>query len=112
MTSITGSRTPKGQPELTVHVANTAGQAVDVDGTARLTAGPGGTSDGPFRSLNVISLAAGQSGNMTFAPPRDVPSGPWRASVSLASGLNKASDSATVVFPPAVAAPAGCRSPS
>jgi len=98
VTSVTGTRTPKGQPELTVHVSNTGGQAVDVDGTVRLTAGPGGSSDGPFRSLNVISLAPGQSGNMTFAPPRDLPDGPWRAVVSLASGLSKENASATVVF--------------
>jgi hypothetical protein len=105
LSSITGSRTPKGQPQLTVHVRNTGGQAVDVDGTVRLTAGPGGSAAGPFRSQNDISLAPGQSGNITFEPPRNLPNGPWRAEVSLVSGLSKESGSATVVFSASGAGP-------
>jgi hypothetical protein len=97
-TSITGSRTSTGQPQLIVRVRNTGGQAVDVDGTARLTAGPGGSSAGPFMAQNVIALAPAQSGEVLFAPSRHLPDGPWRASVSLVSGLDKESGSATVVF--------------
>ncbi|MGD0065517.1 MAG: hypothetical protein ABSB76_18990 [Streptosporangiaceae bacterium] len=98
ITSVTGSRSAKGQPSLVVHVDNTGGRAVDLSGTAGLTGGPGGSSAGPFRSQQVVTLAPGQSGNMTFAPPKSLPDGPWRAKVTLVSGITTSVGTGTVQF--------------
>jgi hypothetical protein len=98
ITSVTGSRSAKGQPSLVVHMDNTGGRAVDLSGTAGLTGGPGGSSAGPFRSQQVVTLAPGQSGNMTFAPPKSLPDGPWRAKVTLVSGITTSVATGTVQF--------------
>jgi hypothetical protein len=98
ITSMTGSRSVKGQPSLVVHVDNTGGRAVDLDGTMRLTGGPGGTSAGPFPSQQIITLAPGQSGNMSFAPPKSLPDGPWQAKVTLVSGITTGTATGTVQF--------------
>jgi hypothetical protein len=76
ITSITGHRSARGWPSMVVHVDNTGGRAVDLSGTARLSGGPGDTSAGPFAEQQIITLAPGQSGNVTFAPPRSLPNGP------------------------------------
>jgi hypothetical protein len=96
--SITGHRSAKGQPSIVVHVDNTGGRAVDLDGSVRLTDGPGGSSAGPFASRQIITLAPGQSGNMSFAPPKSLPDGPWRAKVTLTSGITTNVATGTVRF--------------
>ncbi len=96
--SMTGSRSAKGQPSLVVHVDNAGGRAVDLEGTVRLTGGPGGTSAGPFPSRQIITLAPGQSGNMSFALPDSVPDGPWQAKVTAVSGLTTSVATGTVQF--------------
>jgi hypothetical protein len=105
ITSVIGHRSARGWPTMVAHVDNTGGRAVDLSGTARLTGGPGDTAAGPFTEQQVITLAPGQSGNVTFAPPRSLPNGPWQAKVTLVSGLTTATATATVVF--AVAFQAG-----
>jgi hypothetical protein len=102
--SMTGSRSAKDQPSLVVHVDNTGGRAVDLDGTLRLTDGPGGTSAGPFPSQQIITLAPGQSGNISFAPPESLPDGPWLAKVTLVSGITTSTATGTVQFGAVVAA--------
>ena len=102
--SITGHRSAKGQPSLLVHVDNTGGRAVDLSGTARLADGPGNTSAGPFPAQQIITLAPGQSGNMSFAPPKSLPSGPWQAKVTLVSGITTSAAAQTVQFGPLVVA--------
>ncbi len=103
ITSLTGHRTVAGQPIIVAHVNNTGGRAIDVSGTLSLADGPGNTSSGPFRVQRIVTLAPGQSWNMTFAPPRSLPDGSWRATVTLVSGLTKATATATVQLAPAVA---------
>jgi hypothetical protein len=96
--SITGRRSANGQPSIVVRVDNTGGRAVDLDGTVRLTDGPGDTSAGPFPSQQIITLAPGQSGNMSFAPPKSLPDGPWQATVTLVSGITTSTATGTVQF--------------
>ncbi len=72
--------------------------AVDLSGTARLTGGPGNTSAGPYQARQVVTLAPGQSGAITFTPARRLPSGPWQATVTLVSGLTVRKATATVLF--------------
>jgi hypothetical protein len=98
ITSITGHRSANGQPSLVVHVDNTGGRAVDLDGSVRLTDGPGGSSAGPFPAQQIITLAPGQSGNMSFAAPKSLPDGPWQAKVTLVSGITTSVASGTVRF--------------
>jgi hypothetical protein len=94
--SITGRRLPSGQPVITARVTST-----------RLTGGPGNTSSGPFPAQKTVTLAPGQSWNLTFAAPKSLPSGSWRATISLASGMTTATGTATVRFAPVVAAQPG-----
>jgi hypothetical protein len=103
ITSIAGHRSPGGRAILTALAHDTGGRAVDLYGTARLTHGPGGTSAGPFRIHQVITLAPGQAGTVSFIPGRQLPSGPWRATVTLTSGFTKRTASATILFSPHLA---------
>jgi hypothetical protein len=96
ITSITGHLTDAGRAIIVAHVNNTGGRAVDLDGSARLTDGPGGTSSGPFPAQRIVTLAPGQSWNMTFAAPKKLPHGTWRATVTVVSGLTTATGTATV----------------
>jgi len=105
ITSITGHRSARGWPSVAAHVDNTGGRAVDLSGTARLSGGPGNTAAGPYTEQHVITLAPDQPGNVTFAPPRSLPNGPWQAKVTLVSGLTTATATATIVF--SVASQAG-----
>ncbi len=106
ITSVSGSRTGKGQPRIVARVHNTGERAVDLTGTARLTGGPGGTTAGPFGAQQVVTLAPGQSGNVTFLPGSRIPNGPWNARVTLVSGLTTSTASATIQFSGTVAAAA------
>jgi hypothetical protein len=107
ITSITAHRSASGQPSLLVHVDNTGGRAVDLNGTARLTDGPGNTGAGPFPARQIVTLAPGQSGNITFGPPKSLPSGPWQVKVSLVSGITTTAATATVSFAAVAPAQAG-----
>jgi len=98
VTSVTGHRYAGGRPLLTASVTNTGGRAVDLSGSARLTAGPGPSGAGPFQQARVITLAPGQSGTLTFAAGRQLPSGPWRDQVTLVSGLARVTAAATIDF--------------
>jgi hypothetical protein len=98
ITSLTAHRTGKDQPVLVAHVVNTGQRAVDLAGQARLSNGPGHTSAGPFREQQILTLAPGQSADMTFAPPKTLPDGPWLATVTLVSGFNTTIARATIDF--------------
>jgi hypothetical protein len=98
ITAITGHLSPGGQPLLTARVTNTGGRAVDLSGTASLTAGPGGASAGPFQVGRVITLAPRQSATISFAPSKRLPTGSWLARITLVSGLTTRTASATVQF--------------
>jgi hypothetical protein len=107
ITSITGRRTAAGRPVIVAHVNNTGGRAIDLNGTVRLADGPGNTSAGPFPAQQIVTLAPGQSWNMTFDPPKSLPDGSWRATITLVSGITKATARATVQLGPMAAAQAG-----
>jgi hypothetical protein len=107
ITSITGHWTASGRSVIVAHVNNTGGRAIDLNGSVRLADGPGNTTSGPFSAQRIVTLAPGQSWNMTFAAPRSLPDGSWRATVTLVSGMTTATATATIRLAPAVAAQAG-----
>jgi hypothetical protein len=96
ITSVTGHLTDAGRPVIVAHVNNTGGRAIDVNGSASLADGPGGTSSGPFPAQRIVTLAPGQSWNITFAAPKSLPDGSWQVTVTLASGLTKATATAPI----------------
>ena len=100
ITSITGRWWPGGQPIIVAHVNNTGGRALDLNGTVRLAHGPGDTSSGPFPAQQIVTLAPGQSWNVTFAGPKSLPAGSWLATVTLVSGMATATATAMVLLSP------------
>jgi hypothetical protein len=106
ITSVTGHLTDAGRPTILAHVDNTGRRAVDLNGSARLTNGPGGTSSGPFSAQRTVTLAPGQSWNMTFPVPKSLPDGSWRVRVNLASGFTKATATTAIQLTANVAAQA------
>jgi hypothetical protein len=107
ITSITVRRPAAGQPVIVAHVNNIGGRAVDLTGSVALTHGPGNTSAEPFSAQRIVTLAPGQSENMTFAPPKALPYGSWRATVTLVSGITTATATAAIQFSAVKAAQAG-----
>jgi hypothetical protein len=110
ITSLTGHLTHAGRPIIVAHVNNTGGRAVDLNGSVRLTNGPGGTSSGPFPQQQTVTIAPGQSWNVTFAAPKNLPQGAWQATVNLASGLTTAKATAPIQLSVIVAAQAALSS--
>jgi hypothetical protein len=107
ITSITGHRPASRQPFILAHVDNTGGRAVDLSGTASLTGGPGNIGAGPFPAQQVITLAPGQSGNVTFVPGKRPAAGRWTAKVALVSGFTTSTAAAAIEFAAAAAPRAG-----
>ncbi|MHA7285925.1 hypothetical protein ACX80I_06585 [Arthrobacter sp. MDT3-44] len=99
--SLTPSRNQNGNPELSALVTNTGGRALDITGDLTLSNGPGGLSAGPFSVQAPTTIVPGDSQNVTFSLPTELPNGPWTAGLTLKSGLVEHEASATVTFPQA-----------
>jgi hypothetical protein len=100
ITSITGTRSARGQPVVSAEIHNTGGQAVDVTGNLKLTGGPGGLSAGPYQEPG-MTLAPGQSEPIRVFLDKQLPDGPWQALIALTSGITQRSAGATIDFSPA-----------
>jgi hypothetical protein len=97
--SLTGKRSPDGQPVLVASVHNTGGRALDMSGTLQLASGPGGLSAGPFAANLGTTLAIGATEPITIMLDKQIPAGPWHAFLTLRSGLLQRSVQATISFP-------------
>jgi hypothetical protein len=97
--SLTGGRSPDGQPQVIASVHNSGGRALDMSGTLQLSAGPGGLSAGPFAANLGTTLAIGATEPITIVLDKQIPDGPWHALVTLRSGLLQRSARATISFP-------------
>jgi hypothetical protein len=104
--SLTAERSADGRPVVVAAVHNTGGRALDMAGTLRLGAGPGGLSAGPFPATLGVSLGIGDTEPVTIRLDRQVPAGPWDATITLHSGLLSRTSRATLTFPGAGAAKA------
>jgi hypothetical protein len=97
--SLTGRRSPDGQPMVVASVHNTGGRALDMSGTLQLSSGPGGLSAGPFQANLGTTLAVGATEPIDIMLDKQIPDGPWHALVALRSGLLQRSARATISFP-------------
>jgi hypothetical protein len=97
--SLSGARTEDGHPEVLAQVHNTGGRAIDLSGSLRLRAGPGGLTAGPFPAKLGTTLAPGQSEPVTVILDKSLPAGPWTARIVLQSDLEKRAAKATITFP-------------
>ena len=97
--SLSGARTDDGHPEVLAQVHNIGGRAIDLDGSLKLTDGPGALAAGPFPAKLGTTLAPGQSEPVTVILDKALPAGPWHARVILQSDLVKRAAEATITFP-------------
>jgi hypothetical protein len=97
--SLTAERNASGTPVVAAAVHNTGGRALDLRGTLTLSDGPGGLSAGPFPVTLGTTLGRGQTEAVTVGLDKQLPNGPWKAHLSLTSGLLTEKAQATLTFP-------------
>ena len=100
-----------GTASVIASVHNTGGRAVDMSGTLHLSDGPGGISAGPFPASLGTTLASGGTEPVTIELDDALPSGRWKARITLRSGLLERQAEAVLVIPAVGAAATGAVSP-
>jgi hypothetical protein len=96
---VTSLRDQTERPQLQVQVHNTGARALDMNGTLSLSGGPGGLSVGPFPATTGVTLAPGDTAPTTVLLNKQIPEGPWKARLTLASGLVQQTVTFTITFP-------------
>jgi hypothetical protein len=86
-------------PVITAQVRNTGQRAVDMVGTLSLANGDGGIKAGPFPVVDGVTILPGQSGPVSVLLDKPLPGGPWRAKLTLTSGVVTRSETGTVTLP-------------
>jgi hypothetical protein len=111
--NLTPARTADGRPEVLAQVHNTGGRAVDVSGSLMLSDGPGALSAGPFQVSVGKTIEPGGRAQLSVLLDQRLPVGPWKAELSLASGLINRTATAVITFPgsPGVGEPVVPQSP-
>jgi hypothetical protein len=99
--SMTAGRDSTNSPIVQASIHNTGGRALDLSGALALTDGPGGLSAGPFPITLGTTLGIGQTEPVTVPLDQQIPDGPWRATLTVRSGLIKRTAQATLTFPAA-----------
>jgi hypothetical protein len=99
ITSLTATRSAHGQPVVRANVRNTGGRALDIAGYLKLAQGPGGLTAGPYKVDANITVAPGRSWRVMAVLSNQLPGGPWRAFIDLASGPTERHAAATIRFP-------------
>lgn len=97
--SLTAQRDASGTPVVAATINNTGGRALDLRGELTLGDGPGGLSAGPFPVTLGTTLGRGQSEPITVQLDEQLPNGPWKAKLSVTSGLLTETAQATLSFP-------------
>lgn len=101
--ALTPVRAGDGRPVVTARVRNTGGRALDMRGSLSLADGPARLNAGPFPAAPGVTVAPGDSASVTVPLDKHVPAGPWRARLTLASGMVSKTVTATITFPAAAA---------
>lgn len=99
--NLTPARTADGRPEVLAQVHNTGGRAVDVSGSLLLTDGPGELRAGPFQVSAGKTIEPGGRTQVSVLLDQNLPVGPWKAELSLTSGLINRTATAVITFPSA-----------
>ena len=113
--TLTARRDTEGRPVVAASVRNTGGRALDMAGTLTLADGPGGLSAGPFPAELGSTLAPRAVEPVTVVLDERLPAGPWKATITLRSGVLERTAEATITFPSesgATAAPVEAKPPS
>jgi hypothetical protein len=97
--SLTAGRSADGRPVVLAAVHNTGARALDMSGSLRLHDGPGGLIGGPFPVALGVTLGIGDTEPVKIVLDKRLPAGPWRAQVTLRSGLLERTVEATITFP-------------
>lgn len=97
--SLTPARAPDGRPQLLAQVHNTGARALNLTGTLSLSDGPVGMRAGPFEVRPGVALAPGETAPVQIVLGKGLPDGPWRARLTLQSGLVRRTASVTLTFP-------------
>jgi hypothetical protein len=97
--SLTTERSTTGIPIVTATVRNTGGRALDLSGALTLRNGPGGLKAGPFPAQLGITLGIGETAPVKIELDSRLPSGPWDAELTLASGLDERTIFDVITFP-------------
>jgi hypothetical protein len=97
--NLTPARTPDGRPEILAQVHNTGGRAVDVSGSLTLSDGPGALSAGPFQVSAGRTIEPAGTAQVSVLLDQNLPVGPWKAELSLTSGLINRTATAVITFP-------------
>ncbi|WP_037603718.1 hypothetical protein [Streptacidiphilus rugosus] len=96
---LTPARSSDGTPRVVAKVRNTGKRALDLTGSMSLADGPGSLSAGPFAADLGTTLGIGDTEPVTVPLDRRIPNGPWKARLTLASGLIHRTVMATLTFP-------------
>jgi hypothetical protein len=112
MNTMTGQRNSGGHPVVRALVHNTGGRAVDLAGTLTMSSVTGALTAGPYPAQLGTTLAPGQSEPVSFVLTSQMADGPWNATVTLGSGLNKQAFRAQITFPRAGTAPVPAARPA
>jgi MYXO-CTERM domain-containing protein len=97
--TLTAGRSADGRPTVSASVHNTGGRALDMTGSLRMLAGPGGLSAGPYPAVLGTTLAVGATEQVRILLDQTLPDGPWDARITLRSGLLTHAARASLVFP-------------
>jgi hypothetical protein len=96
---LTPARTKDGQPQVIAQVHNTGGRALEISGTLSLSDGPGGLRAGPYSANLGVTLSPGDTAPVIVMLDKRLPNGPWKARLTLQSGIVSRTVSATFTFP-------------
>jgi hypothetical protein len=96
---LTPQRAENGQPEVFAQVRNTGGRALTISGTLTLSGGPGGLRAGPYPANLGVTLLPGDTAPVSVMLDKRLPSGPWKAQLTLQSGMVRRTVSGTLTFP-------------
>jgi hypothetical protein len=97
--SLTAARDPSDAPLVQASIHNTGGRALDLSGTLSLSKGPGGLAAGPFPITLGTTLGIGQTEPVSVTLNKQLPNGPWLATLTVMSGLTQRTAHATITFP-------------
>jgi hypothetical protein len=97
--TLTAGRERDGTPVVRTHITNTGGRALDIGGRLTLDDGPGGLRAGPFNVEVGTTLGIDERAPATVHLDKDLPHGPWKATVTIRSGELSKTAEATITFP-------------